>query len=102
MYNFQANYEKILEVLNQIEATSNFLFQIRIPKLSDKELIAINLTSEYMNIDSEHQLFRILPAFLSSRIEPSFYNQRKRRLFPYIEQIRLKSSDAFNEFEEYL
>ncbi len=38
----------ILEVLNQIGIQSSFLKQIRIPKLSDKELIAINLTAEYM------------------------------------------------------
>ncbi|MGB1248570.1 MAG: IS982 family transposase, partial [Chitinophagales bacterium] len=61
MHNFEANYDIILEVLNKIEDKSNFLRQIRKPKLSDKELIAINLTAEYMGIDSECQLFRILP-----------------------------------------
>ncbi len=101
MHNFRANYEKILEVLNTIESKSNFLFQIRTPKLTDKELIAINLTSEYMSIDSEHQLFRILPVELLSKIERSVYNRRKRKLFPFIEQIRIKLSEAFNEFEEY-
>lgn len=33
----------------------NFLNQKRKPKLSDIELIAIDLTAEYMSIDSEYQ-----------------------------------------------
>ncbi len=37
MHNFKANYEKILEVLNTIESKSNFLHQIRVQKLTDKE-----------------------------------------------------------------
>lgn len=47
----------------------NFLNQIRKLRLSDMELIAIDLTSEYMGIDSEYQLFRILPDKLNLRIE---------------------------------
>ncbi len=35
----------------------DYLHQIRTPKLRDKELIAIDLTSECMSIDSECQLF---------------------------------------------
>ena len=46
MNNFKANYDKILEIFyTEIE---NFLKQIR-PKLKDIELIAMNLTSEYMS-----------------------------------------------------
>lgn len=50
----------------------NFINQIGQPKLSDIELIAIDLTSEYMSTDSEYQLFRTLPFFLSSKIERMF------------------------------
>ena len=52
-----------------------------------------------MSIDSECQLFRILPANLASRIERSVYNRRKRKLFESIEVIRHKFSEKFNEFE---
>ena len=58
MSNFDANYRKILETLQNVYPKMNFLNQIRKPKLSDIELIAIDLTSEYMSIDSEYQLFR--------------------------------------------
>lgn len=74
MHNFQANYDKILKVLKELDCKMNYLHQIRKPKLSDKQLIAIDLTSEYMGIDSECQLFRVLPAGLSCKIERSVYN----------------------------
>ncbi len=56
---FKANYDKILDILNENEEKSNFLQQIRLPKLTDKELTTVNLTAEYMGVDSEYQLFRI-------------------------------------------
>ena len=87
MHNFQANYDKILEVLNQMGTKNNYHHQIRKPKLSDKELIAISLTSQYLGIDSECQLFRLLPLAIFSQIERSVYNCRRRNLFSFQEQI---------------
>ena len=52
MNNFEANYKKILSVLRGITNKDNFIHQIRRLKLSDIELISINLTAEYMSIDS--------------------------------------------------
>lgn len=102
MHNFTANYEKILEVLKKLEFKSeNFLTQIRKPKLTDLKVIAINLTSEYMSIDSEYQLFRILPIEIKSLIDRSVYNRRKRKLFIYLEDIRKRLSDKFNDTEQY-
>ena len=102
MHNFQANYDKILQVLNSIEPRNSFLVQIRKPKLSDKELISINLTSEYMGLDSESQLFRVLPFNLLNKIERSVvYNRRKRKLFYAQDQIRKKLVHHFHEFEDY-
>lgn len=101
MNNFESNYDKILEILKLITTKESFLTQIRKPKLKDIELIAMNLTSEYMSIDSECQLFRILPEVLSNKIERSVYNKRKRKLFSAMEFIRAKLSNKFNEFEDY-
>ena len=102
MHNFKANYDKILEVLNQIEIKDNYVHQIRKPRLSDKELIAINLTSEYLGVDSECQLFRLLPAALSSKIERSVYNRRKRNLFSYQEQLGLiDKKESVNVYKTY-
>lgn len=88
MNNFSANYGKILEILEQFTSDMNFLNQRRVPKLSDIELIAIDLTAEYMSIDSEYQLFRILPDMFKSRIERSVYNRRKRKLFFVRNELR--------------
>ena len=89
MHNFTANYEKNLEVLKEIGFESeNFLSQIRKPKLTDLRVIAINLTSDYMSIDSEYQLFRTLPLEIKPLIERSVYNRRKRKLFIHLERIR--------------
>ena len=59
--NFKANYNKILELLQTITKIKIFLNQKRKLKLKDIELMAMNLTAEYMNIDSECQLFIIIP-----------------------------------------
>jgi len=64
MNNFNANYYKILEVLTSITKRESFLIQKRRPKLKDIELTAMNLTAEYMGIDSECQLFRDIPSSL--------------------------------------
>jgi len=101
MNNFKANYDKILEVLATITKREQFIKQKRKPRLKDIELIAMNLTSEYMSIDIECQLFRILPEALSSKIERSVYNRRKRKLFFAIEFIRNQLSNKFTEFEDY-
>ena len=101
MNNFKANYVKILEVLQEITKTENFLNQKRKPKLKDIELISLNITSEYLGIDSECQLFRIIPLELKQKIERSVYNKRKRKLFNTIEFIRKQIVFRFNEFETF-
>src|SRR5574344_3155256 len=93
MNNFNTKYVKILEILKQFETKNNFLNQIRCPRLSDIELIAVDLTAESLSIDSEYQLFRILPDSLNSRIERSVYNRRRRKLFFIKERIRKAMSD---------
>lgn len=60
------------------------------------------ILAEFKSIDSEHQLFREIQGIdISSKIERSVYNKRKRQLFPYIEEIRMKMVEKFNEFESY-
>jgi len=102
MNNFSANYEKILETLQKVEHKMNYLNQIRKPKLSDIELIAIDLTSEFMSIDSEYQLFRILPHSLSTRIERSVYNRRKRGLFSHREHLRKRIASLLTVSDYYI
>ena len=75
--------------------------QIRLPKMSDLELVALNLTAEYMSINSELQLFRYIAGTnLDGKIERSVYNKRRRKLFPYIEKIRETLSSKFSDFTD--
>lgn len=102
MNNFIQNYNIILTNLQKLPIKSIPFIQIRKPKLSNLELIAMNLTAEYMGIDSECQLFRVVSGtILDKVIERSVYNRRKRKLFNLLEDIRKLLASYFNEFENY-
>ena len=102
MHNFLAIYELILNELKKLYIEDNFYFKPIKPKLSDLEIVAINLVAEYRGIDSEYQLFRDLQyTELATKIERSVYNKRKRKLFYYIEEIRRKMEEKLEENENY-
>lgn len=102
MSNLQSNYTRILDVLHDLEPRDYFLKQIRLPKLTDKELIALSLAAESLGIDSERYLFKRLPTVLVGKIDRSVYNRRKRNLNTTIELIRrrivshLGTSDTYH------
>lgn len=100
MNNFKANYERILEVLRKISTNQQLPVQRRRPRMSNLEVISLSLTAEYMGIDSENNLFRILPPFFKTRIERTVFNRRKRRLMSYQNAIRMKLAASFNGFED--
>ncbi|MDY3363720.1 IS982 family transposase [Riemerella anatipestifer] len=100
MNNLEQIYERILEVLGLFSENQLISYQRRKPKMSDLEVISLNITAEYLSIDSELQLFRKLPNSLINKIERSVYNKRKRILSLQIEQIRQRISMEFNEFED--
>ncbi len=60
MSNFIQNYEIILSNLRHIQKEENASFKPVKLKLTDLELVAINFEAEFMSIDSEHHLFRVL------------------------------------------
>ncbi len=68
------------------------MIQRRKPKLKDIELIAMNLTAEYISIYIECQLLREISIDLKNKIERSVYNRRKRKLFFEMEFIRTELS----------
>ena len=102
MNNFIQKYEILLKNLKELQIDSQCFIQIRKPKLSNIELIAMNLTAEYMSIDSECQLFRAISgSYLDCLIDRSVYNRRKQKLFSLIERIRQNLASSFNEYENY-
>jgi len=82
MHNFRANDEKILEVLHKFLPKNILPFQRRTSNLKGIEVISLYLTAEYIIIDSENFLLRLLPDFLKLKIEHNVYNRRRRILFP--------------------
>ena len=89
MNNLLQNYKIILEKLTENCVHIESFSQIRQPKLSNIELVSLNITTEYMLYNSELQLFRAIKRTeLENRIERSVYNKRRRKLVDYTEQIR--------------
>tara|TARA_B100000678_G_scaffold14053_1_gene11094 strand:+ start:178 stop:1059 length:882 start_codon:yes stop_codon:yes gene_type:complete len=102
MSNLEASYKLILKEIRKISSGENLYFKPINPKLSDIELISLIILAEFKSIDSEHQFFRELKGtLLDGKIERSVYNRRKRKLFPFIEEIRMKMVEKFNEYENY-
>ena len=101
MNNLIENYEIILNNLKLTCGDINSFTQIRTPKLNNLELVSLNLTAEYISINTEVQLFRCLKGtYLETKIERSVYNKRRRKLFDYTESIRKRLSERFAEFTD--
>ena len=101
MHNLIQNYGFILNEFNKLGIEDCFYYQPIKPKMTDLQLVALNLTAEYGGIDSERQLFRLLEdTELASLIERSVYNKRKRKLFPFIERIRKLLALRLNEHQD--
>ena len=101
MNNLIQNYKIILNELTKSCSHIKSNKQIRTPRLSDLELVALNITAEYMSINSELQLFRCISGTeLEGKIERTVYNKRKRKLFSYLEEIRKNLSDKFSQFTD--
>ena len=72
--------------------TTKGLFKIgRKPKFSDVKLITLCLSAEFLSIDSENRLFDLInkSKYFKSLclIERSSFNRRRKRLYPYINNV---------------
>ncbi len=96
------NYEIILEALATMPINFQPFRQPIQPKLSNKECIALSLTAEFMSIDSENQLFRMLEETkLSNRIERMVFNRRRKLLFSLTEKVRRSMAGQLNAGEVF-
>ncbi|MEZ5472841.1 MAG: IS982 family transposase [Marinicella sp.] len=101
MSNLERSYTRILSHLQLLTSKSNFLNQRRQPQLSDIELIALVIVSEYLGIDSERELFRRLSHSMLERIERSVYHRRKKRLSFQIESLRREMAEQMIADDPY-
>jgi hypothetical protein len=109
MHDLKTNFDKILEVLKsilqkEVDSLGNFPKVGKKPKFSDLEVISLNLTSEYLSIDSENLLFKKLDnqyrEDFPNLIDRTQYNRRKKSLFQSIEQVRKLISCSFTSNED--
>lgn len=100
MSNLNENYKRILEVLKKISKENHIEYQRHRPKMSDLDLVSLNITDRYMGIDGEDNLFRLLPKSILSKVEGSVYHHRRSKLAPHIDTIQLNLAAHFNEFED--
>ena len=103
MSNIVKNYLRVLEVISSLNCEAKYKSGVgRIQKMSDLEVVALSLTAEFMSIDSENSLFKsVKSSQIPNLIERSQFNKRRRKLFLFSEEIRVKLASYFLEFENY-
>jgi len=104
MSNIVKNYFRVLEVISSLGCELEYKSGVgRKEKMSDLEVVAMSLTADFMSIDRENSLFKqISKAEIPNLIERSRFNKRRKKLFLFSEQIRIKLASDFLEFEDYL
>ena len=97
------NYFRVLEVICSLNCELEYKSDVgRKQKISDLEVVALSLTAEFMFIDSENSLFKeINNQQIPNLIERSPFNKRGRKLFFFLEEIRIKIASNFLKFEDY-
>jgi hypothetical protein len=103
MSNIVKKYLRVLEVISSLSYELEFKSGVgRKQKMSDLEIVALSLTAEFMSIDSENSLFKeINNQQIPNLIERSQFNKRRRKLFFFLEEVRVKLASHFLEFEDY-
>lgn len=103
MPNIVKNYFKVLEVLSSFHIVSPSENQVgRRSKMSDIEVVALSLTAEFMSIDSENHLFKLIDeSQIPNLIERSQFNKRRRKLFSFTDQVRSCLYSRFTDYQDY-
>jgi len=103
MSNIVKNYLRVLEVISSLNCELEFKSVVgRKHKMSDLEVVALSLTAEFMSIDSENALFKLVTTNeISNLIDRSQFNKRRRKLFLFSEVIRTNLASFFLNFEDY-
>jgi len=109
MHNLYAIFAKFLDICKQmagnlVNEQGNIPRAGVVPRFSDLEVIALNMTSEAIGIDSESYFFALLQAYrkklphLTSRRQ---YNDRRKFTAPLCNSIRERIADEIDGGEDY-
>jgi hypothetical protein len=108
MHNLKTNFDKFFQITKSffsqsVDKNDNFQNYIRLPKMSDCQIIALSLTAESTGNDSENYFFGKLKSTYSADfpnlIDRSNFNRRRRRLRSKISDLNQSIADFLNEGE---
>ncbi len=103
MPNIVKNYIKDLEVVSSFHIVSSLQNQVgRKSKMSDIEVVVLSLSTEFISIDSENHLFKLIDgAQISDLIEGSQFNKRRKKLFSFTVYVSSCLYSRFTDYEDY-
>ena len=101
--NIVKNYLSVLEVISSLNCELEYKSGVgRIQKMSDLEVVTLSFTAEFMSIDSKNSLLKLVDvSHIPNLIERNQFHKRRRKLFLFSDEIRLKLASRFWEFEDY-
>lgn len=108
MHNLKTNFDKFFQITKSffsqsVDMNDNFQTYIRLPKMSDCQIIALSLTAESTGNDSENYFFGKLKSTYSADfpnlIDRSNFNRRRKRLRSKIADLNQSMADFLNEGE---
>lgn len=109
MHNLKTNFEKFFNITksvfkDRLNQADNFYSYPNKPKLSDCEIIALSVTGESIGIDSENYFWGKLKSDhkddFPRLIHRSNFNRRRKRLYPFIEELNEHLAHFLNESED--
>lgn len=110
MHNLKSNFDKFFNItksifINRINSFDNFFVYRNKPKLSDCQIIALAITGETLGIDSESYFWGKLKSDhaddFPNLIDRSNFNRRRKRLYPFIEQLNQTIASRLNDGEDF-
>jgi hypothetical protein len=109
MHNLKTNFDKFFDIAksvfkDRLNKSDNFFFHPNRPKLSDCEIIALSVTGESIGIDSENYFWEKLKSDHKNDFpgltDRSKFNQHRKHLYPFIEQLNKHLAGRLNESED--
>lgn len=109
MHNLYSNFSKFFDITkslfqHRIDSFDNFYCYRNKPKMSDCQIIAMAITGESLGIDSESYLWGKLKnehaRDFPNLIDRSNFNRRRKRLYPFIEELNRSIAQFLNEGED--
>ncbi len=89
--NIVENYLRVLDTISSLNCELEYKSRVgRKIKIFDWQIFTLSLTAEFMSIDNENTLFKLVDTSqIPNLIERSQFNKRRRKLFLFLEEVKL-------------